>query len=128
MSIQLESHFESDELANLAVNRLRQSGMIFEVLDLKPAAARWKADPETENMSPSATFSKAPEGFVTSFPTGLPFQHVCARAFMATNSMKAAKPANAGGILLRIKVSDKSLGKAEKIIRQAQGYGLKVSH
>jgi len=128
MSIQLEAHFESSELANLAVNRLRQNGMIFEVLDLKPAAARWKADPETDNVSPHATFSKVPEGFVTSYPTGLPFQHICAKAFMATNSVKAAKPASANEILLRIKVSEKSFGKAEKIIRQAQGYGLKVSH
>jgi len=126
MGIQLEAHFESEELANLAINRLRQSGMIFEVLDLKPAAARWKVEQETDNMSPSATFSRPPEGFVTSYPTGLPFQHICARAFMATNGVKAVTPPSKNEILLRIKVSEKSFGKAEKIIRQTKGYGLKV--
>lgn len=128
MSIQLQAYFENDELANLAVNRLRQSGMIFEVLDLKPTAARWKADPDTGNVSPNATFSKTPEGFVTSYPTGMPFQHMCSSAFMATNSVKADRPNRESEILLSIKVSEKGLVKAERIVRQARGYGLKVSH
>lgn len=128
MSIQLQAYFENDELANLAVNRLRQSGMIFEVLDLKPTAARWKADPDMDNVSPNATLSKAPEGFVTSYPTGMPFQHMCSRAFMATNNVKAGRPNRKSEILLRLKVSEKGLVKAERIVRQARGYGLKVSH
>jgi|GEM_PF-790804 len=126
MSIQIQAHFENEELANLAVNRLRQSGMVFEILDLKPVAARWKADPETERFSPTATFSKPPEGFVTSYPTGMPFQHICARAFMATNGPKPMKARSANETLLCIKVSEKNFGNAERIIRQTQGYGIKV--
>ncbi|HHU05489.1 MAG TPA: hypothetical protein GXZ65_03280 [Clostridiales bacterium] len=126
MSVQLQAHFENEEHANLAVNRLRQSGIIFEILDLKPAAARWKADTDTERVSPAATFNKAPEGFVTSYPTGMPFQHMCARAFMATNSTKPVRPHSANETLLRIKVSERSFGNAQRIIRQAQGYGIKV--
>jgi len=126
MSVQIQAHFEDEEHANLAINRLRQSGIIFEILDLKPVAARWKADPDTENLSASATFSKATEGFVTSYPTGMPFQHMCAKAFMATNGTRPIRPHSANETLLRIKVSERGFGSAQRIIRQAQGYGIKV--
>jgi hypothetical protein len=47
---------------------------------------------------------------------------------MATNNVKAGRPNRENEILLRLKVSEKGLVKAERIIRQARGYGLKVSH
>ena len=122
MTINLEAHFEKEELANLTVDRLRQSGILFDVVDLKPAAARWKTD---ENLQ-SRAISKPSENFVAEASVGMPFNHMCARVQgqpMATNEIKRDE---IGSMILRINVSDKSLGKAEKIIRNNKGYSLKV--
>lgn len=131
MSIQLEAHFENGELAGNAVDKLRQSGIIFDILDLKPAAARWKSDDDLGNAAINSAFSKIPDGFVAQYPANLPFHHICARAYMAAGekgTMGSVVPASKDDMLLRIMVTKKSLGKAEKIIRSSKGYGLKVRH
>ena len=129
MSVHLEARFDSDGKANLAVEQLRQSGIIFELLELKPLASRWKEPGvETNNRALNAVFPQIPEGAVATYPSGMPFEHICAHAYMATNSAADTPHKSAADIHLRISVSEKSLGKAEKIIRNAHGYGLKMSH
>jgi hypothetical protein len=125
MSVQLEARFESDSKANLAVDRLRQSGIIFELLELKPTASRWKTDGEIKNQAINSVFPKT-EGLVSMYPSGLPFDHICARAYMASNSIREPQQKNDTDTQLRISVTEKSLGKAEKIIRNSKGYGLKL--
>ncbi len=122
MSINLEAHFEKEELANLTVDRLRQSGILFDVIDLKPAAARWKTDENLQNQA----ISKPPENFVAEAVAGMPFNHMCAREQSLPRGINDIKRDVNGSMILRITVSEKSLGKAEKIIRSNNGYSLKV--
>ncbi len=122
MSINLEAHFEKEDMANLAADRLRQSGMLFDIIDLKPAAARWKTDGDLQN----AAFFKPVENFVAEASSGMPFNHMCARVQGTPRAVNEIKRDTVGSMVLRIKVSEKSLGKAEKIIRNSGGYGLKI--
>ncbi len=122
MSINLEAHFEKDEMANLALDRLRQSGILFDVIDLKPAAARWKTD---ENLQNGAIL-KPTENFVAEASAGMPFNHMCAHVQGQPRAVNEIKRDKNGSMVLRIMVSEKSLGKAEKIIRSGSGYSLKV--
>ena len=123
MSINIEAHFEKEALANLTVDRLRQSGILFDIIDLKPAAARWKTG---ENMVNEA-FSIAPEKFVAEASVGMPFEHMCARAYMSSGgAVNEIKRDTSTSMVLRLKVSEKSLGKAEKIVRNNHGYSLKI--
>jgi hypothetical protein len=57
----------------------------------------------------------------------MPFEHICARAYLASNQISVSGPKGDTDIMLKISVTDKSLGRAEKIIRNAHGYGLKAS-
>lgn len=128
MNVHLEARFDSEGKANLAVEQLRQSGIIFELQELKPLASKWKNTPgEERNRAINAVFPQIPDGAVATYPSGMPFEHICARAYMASNSVNVAGPKGDMDIMLRISVTDKSLGKAEKIIRNAHGYGLKIS-
>ena len=126
MSVKLEARFDSEGKASLAVEQLRQSGMLFEILELKPIRSRWKDSEETNNRAINAVFPQVPEGSVVTYPSGMPFEHICARAYMATNSTHEALPKNDTDTQLRISVTEKSLGRAEKILRGAHGYGIRI--
>lgn len=122
MSINLEAHFEEESLANRAVDRLRQSGIMFDILDLKPAAARWKTDENLQNRA-----SDFPSGgFVAQARSGMPFNHMCANINAQPKGVNEIKRDREGSMVLRISVSPNSLGKAEKLIRNGGGYSLKV--
>ncbi len=126
MGVQLEARFDSEGKANLALEQLRQSGMIFELLELKPVRSRWREAGENENRAINAVFPQVPEGCSATFPSGMPFEHMCARAYMASNSLADAGSRSDSDIQLRINVTERSLGKAEKIIRSAKGYGIRI--
>ncbi len=126
MGVQLEARFDSEGKAKLAVEQLRQSGIIFELIELKPARSRWRETGENENRAINAVFPQVPDGCSATYPSGMPFEHMCARAYMASNSLRESADKSDTDMQLRINVTERSLGKAEKIIREAKGYGIRI--
>lgn len=114
MTSQLTARFESRDAAELAISRLRRSGMTFSVAKLTPAVKSSGNDLAESMVNVVFPYNQASISPLGATNGGM-YPHMGMRAMMKGD------PERSGGAVLRIRVGDSSLERAREILRSSHG-------
>lgn len=125
MTVQLSARFDSRDAADLAVARLRRSGIIFDIADISKISGDLPSDSGFPGSMVNIVY---PYSLINSMDTlpGYVYggQRFGARALVASDGSRINPDFDKGDAILKIDVHDYQLESARSILRSAHGYSI----
>jgi hypothetical protein len=127
MSVQIEAHFDSRDAADFAVARLRRNGISFNISDIRPARGRQHPSDHTIG-GVSMLFPFVQGDIVSTNSVNTWFEPYGSRAILAFGDHEFSGIPESSETVVSVSVADSSAERAEAILRNAHGYGIRLRH